>query len=618
MLGLFLTIGLGVGLSSYSKSALEIKAATATDLFISEYIEGSSNNKAVEIYNGTGAAVDLSIYKIKLFANGAALTAPTTTYAFTGTLANNDVFVIVNASANTTFKALAEYSLSTNNVANFNGDDSLGLFKNDVLIDQFGEIGVDPGSSWIVGSGDTVDNTLVRNQYIYSPTTLAKQWTEWDVYGIDVTTYLGSHTITDAPTYDPVEHVTVSPTSFSLKQGMSGTATAEVLPITANPAVTWSSSNGAVATVSTTGKIIAVSVGSATITATTVGLNVDSLSETDSITVEVTAMSTIADLRDGSGNTLATYLGNTVTVKGQITRIDSVSSSTRSVIIQNGSAAVMAYFGYNAVVVPSGVGIGSYVSVTGVYTVYNGLLELTSPTILAATGSADAFTPLEITEVNWNTSGYLLGKDSRLVELDLTIPAATADLVTATARTLPLNLGATSVTVVITAQIATIICTDFNTLKAHIGDGGAITFRGILTNTSSGYRLLTFGMSDFVTADTDAIDTFISTYLYMDSTTPDQCLSYYSPAETAMLALTSDQKTLFQSLARYDSAQARYEAWAVATGDTAPYALGGLGAMSGTDLNQDGPVYDALIVVIIGFTLLGGYLVLTKRKHDLD
>ncbi len=34
--------------------------AQPTELFISEYIEGSSNNKAIEIYNGTGAAVNLA------------------------------------------------------------------------------------------------------------------------------------------------------------------------------------------------------------------------------------------------------------------------------------------------------------------------------------------------------------------------------------------------------------------------------------------------------------------------------------------------------------------------------------------------------------------------------
>jgi predicted extracellular nuclease len=34
-------------------------------------VEGSSNNKYVEIFNGTGSDLDLTSYKIKLYANGA-------------------------------------------------------------------------------------------------------------------------------------------------------------------------------------------------------------------------------------------------------------------------------------------------------------------------------------------------------------------------------------------------------------------------------------------------------------------------------------------------------------------------------------------------------------------
>ncbi|HEX7224775.1 MAG TPA: hypothetical protein VF367_04260, partial [Candidatus Limnocylindria bacterium] len=47
--------------------------AVSDDLFISEYIEGSSFNKAIEIYNGTGAAVDLAAagYTLQLYSNGA-------------------------------------------------------------------------------------------------------------------------------------------------------------------------------------------------------------------------------------------------------------------------------------------------------------------------------------------------------------------------------------------------------------------------------------------------------------------------------------------------------------------------------------------------------------------
>lgn len=42
----------------------------AKDLIISEYVEGSSNNKAIEIYNGTGETVNLSDYSVELYLNG--------------------------------------------------------------------------------------------------------------------------------------------------------------------------------------------------------------------------------------------------------------------------------------------------------------------------------------------------------------------------------------------------------------------------------------------------------------------------------------------------------------------------------------------------------------------
>ena len=49
-------------------------AAAPSELFFSEYIEGSSNNKALEIFNGTGAPVDLGTggYNVQMFFNGSA------------------------------------------------------------------------------------------------------------------------------------------------------------------------------------------------------------------------------------------------------------------------------------------------------------------------------------------------------------------------------------------------------------------------------------------------------------------------------------------------------------------------------------------------------------------
>ena len=67
-----------------------VKAAPS-ELFFSEYIEGSSYNKALEIYNGTGAAIDLAAgsYTIAIYFNGSATAG--TTIALTGTVDDGDV-----------------------------------------------------------------------------------------------------------------------------------------------------------------------------------------------------------------------------------------------------------------------------------------------------------------------------------------------------------------------------------------------------------------------------------------------------------------------------------------------------------------------------------------------
>jgi predicted extracellular nuclease len=164
-------------------------ATVATDLFISEYIEGSSNNKAIEIYNGTGADVDLTGYKVALYSNGA------TTYGnnieLTGTLKNGETLVIVNSGAAAEFK-VEGFIAST--ITYFNGDDAVALLKNEVVIDAFGIIGTDPGSNWVVGTGTTAEFTLVRKATVTGPTTT---WNpaEWVVYPQNTATYLGSHTM---------------------------------------------------------------------------------------------------------------------------------------------------------------------------------------------------------------------------------------------------------------------------------------------------------------------------------------------------------------------------------------------------------------------------------------
>ena len=174
-------------------SPVKIVQADASDLFISEYIEGSGFNKAIELYNGTGAAVDLAVgvYTLELYSNGAA--AASQTMALSGTISDGDVYVIANSGADAAILAVAE--TTNNSVINFNGDDAVVLRKNGFVVDAFGQIGVDPGSQWIGGGQD---DTLRRKVDICAADKNAEDAfdasLEWDVFTNNTFDGLGSHT----------------------------------------------------------------------------------------------------------------------------------------------------------------------------------------------------------------------------------------------------------------------------------------------------------------------------------------------------------------------------------------------------------------------------------------
>ena len=67
-----------------------------SELFISEYVEGSSQNKAIEVYNPTNAAIDLSSYTIERYSNGATNSAGGEDTNLTGLVASGGAFVVTN------------------------------------------------------------------------------------------------------------------------------------------------------------------------------------------------------------------------------------------------------------------------------------------------------------------------------------------------------------------------------------------------------------------------------------------------------------------------------------------------------------------------------------------
>ncbi len=172
-----------------------------SELFFSEYIEGSSSNKAFEIYNPTNDTINLSDYVIYRNNNGAV--SPSDSLFPMGNLAPNNVFVASNPGASIT--QLTTEADTFHTITFYNGDDAIWLKKISTqdTIDVIGKIGQDPGSGWPVGSGATNNNTLIRRISIQQGNT---NWligsTEWDVYPIDMDDSLGNHSMYTCFHYD--------------------------------------------------------------------------------------------------------------------------------------------------------------------------------------------------------------------------------------------------------------------------------------------------------------------------------------------------------------------------------------------------------------------------------
>jgi hypothetical protein len=181
--------------------AMQGSSAQCTELFISEYVEGSRNNKAIEIYNPTKASIDLSQYRFTRWQNGSAVWTSQFSDSLHGTIGPNEVRVLVLDRRDTTqtgqdtpvteaLRMKADLWLSpdynTHFSMSFNGDDALSLDKKSgsqyLPIDIFGKIGEQPklasNPTRTIGWSDsfpyntglglwyTIDKTLIRKSSV--------------------------------------------------------------------------------------------------------------------------------------------------------------------------------------------------------------------------------------------------------------------------------------------------------------------------------------------------------------------------------------------------------------------------------------------------------------------
>lgn len=198
-------------------SACTINAQTfCQELFFSEIVEGSGNNKAIEIYNPTGSAINLSNYRIVRYSNGATIGADSLTLS--GTIGAFDVWVVANGQTVSQTNSPACDTVLQNMADQLgnvypdplyaNGDDALVLARISpyAIVDIFGKIGEDPGVAWTdvfpytsaSGTWWTVDHTLFRLPGVTGGTTVNPTafnvTAQYDSLPENTWTGLGQHT----------------------------------------------------------------------------------------------------------------------------------------------------------------------------------------------------------------------------------------------------------------------------------------------------------------------------------------------------------------------------------------------------------------------------------------
>jgi len=256
-------------------------AQTGRELFFSEYMEGSQNNKALEIFNPGPSTADLSKYRIAVAVDGADWSV-WKEFAAGNTLKSDSVWTLVNDQftqvgfdIETASEKIFSYEIP------FGGNDAIGLFlvsaSDTSLIDIIGTANTgNPGSGWDVAGvlSATANHTLVRKSMIDHGNVdwsisagNSESSSEWIVKNTNFVDSLGHHF------FRPLVYITdikISSSASTTIETDKGTIqlSSEILPSNATETnLLWTSSEPYAISVSQSGLVLALNNGSAWIKA---------------------------------------------------------------------------------------------------------------------------------------------------------------------------------------------------------------------------------------------------------------------------------------------------------------------------------------------------------------
>lgn len=302
-------------------------------------------------------------------------------------------------------------------------------------------------------------------------------------------------------------------------------------------------------------------------------------------------------------------------VSGTIIRVTDVytNSSNINVYIQDNAGGLLLY-SFSPDVVTGEVAVGNKIYIHGTRGEYGGVAQLTNPTEALIGGAGEEITPFVVTEFS---ADALDGKSNTLVTVNGLTYVSGDIAYLANGQYKPGNvsmeLGSTKITLRAPTNAAAESMKDDFPTYVETRSGLPLNFTGILGWYNGAPQIAPVSMDDFACPVYDEIKVFIDTYMHMDKTEKDQCLTLFPIAKEAFDELSETARECFLNYEGENqeivSAKVRYHAWSVAVGDQSAASV-----IMNTVNENKGAIIAVSAVAALGIAGAAALLISRKKR----